>query len=97
MEKGFTGVKWYLPYNESAGEAGLRHNEALAKAVREAIEEYVSRIEAVTVDEVFAAAQTYMDAEQPIIVVVGDAAIIQPQLEALGDVVVVDANGEIVE
>lgn len=37
VEKGFTGLKWYLPYNETAGEEGLAHNEALVKAVREAV------------------------------------------------------------
>ncbi len=35
--KGFSGLKWYLPYNEAAGEEGLRQNEALVRAVREAV------------------------------------------------------------
>lgn len=37
IEKGFSGLKWYLPYNEEAGEEGLRQNEALVKAVRTAV------------------------------------------------------------
>ncbi|HUX87089.1 MAG TPA: mandelate racemase/muconate lactonizing enzyme family protein [Chloroflexota bacterium] len=37
VEKGFTALKWYLPYNATAGEAGLNHNVALIKAVREAV------------------------------------------------------------
>ena len=37
VAKGFRGLKWYLPYSEAAGEEGLRHNEALVKAVREAV------------------------------------------------------------
>lgn len=37
VEKGFTGLKWYLPFNESAGPEGLAHSEALVKAVREAV------------------------------------------------------------
>lgn len=37
VKKGFTGVKWYLPYNETAGEEGLAHSEALVKAIREAV------------------------------------------------------------
>jgi L-rhamnonate dehydratase len=37
VDKGFTGVKWYLPYNEQDGEAGLQHNIALVAAVREAV------------------------------------------------------------
>jgi len=37
IEKGFTGLKWYLPYSETAGESGLAHNVSLIKAVREAV------------------------------------------------------------
>jgi len=37
VEKGFGGLKWYLPYNADAGDDGLRHNVALIKAVREAV------------------------------------------------------------
>jgi hypothetical protein len=39
----------------------------------------------------------YIDTEQPIIVVVGDAAVVAPQLETLGEVVVVDNEGNVVE
>ena len=41
VEKGFTGLKWYLPYNEAAGEEGLRQNEALARAVRTAVGDHI--------------------------------------------------------
>ena len=41
VEKGFSGLKWYLPHNETAGEAGLAQNVALVKAVREAVGEGV--------------------------------------------------------
>ena len=34
---GFTGVKWYLPYNELAGPEGFRHNVAMIAAVRERV------------------------------------------------------------
>lgn len=37
VEKGFTGLKWYLPYNQDAGEEGLAHSEALVRAIREAV------------------------------------------------------------
>ena len=37
VAKGFSGLKWYLPYNEAAGEEGLRKNEALVRAVRAAV------------------------------------------------------------
>jgi zinc protease len=60
-------------------------------------QDYVANIEAVTAAEVQAAAQQYMNADQPVIVVVGNAAVIRPQLEELGDVVQVDAHGAAVE
>jgi L-rhamnonate dehydratase len=41
VEKGFSGLKWYLPYNETAGEEGLAHNEALVRAVREAVGDHI--------------------------------------------------------
>ena len=41
VEKGFGGLKWYLPYNERAGEEGLRHNEALVAAVRSAVGDHI--------------------------------------------------------
>jgi L-alanine-DL-glutamate epimerase-like enolase superfamily enzyme len=37
VEKGFTALKWYLPYNGTFGEEGLQRNVALIKAVREAV------------------------------------------------------------
>ena len=44
-----------------------------------------------------AAAAQYIESEQPIIVVVGNAEVLKPQLTKLGSVVVVDAEGNIVE
>jgi L-alanine-DL-glutamate epimerase-like enolase superfamily enzyme len=41
VERGFSGVMWYLPCNEADGEAGLARNEALVRAVREAIGDHV--------------------------------------------------------
>jgi L-alanine-DL-glutamate epimerase-like enolase superfamily enzyme len=37
VERGFTALKWYLPYNATAGQEGLRANVALVRAVREAV------------------------------------------------------------
>lgn len=36
-DKGFTAMKWYLPYNGSYGREGIKGNLALIKAVREAV------------------------------------------------------------
>lgn len=37
VDKGFTALKWYLPYNATAGDEGLKANVALIKAVRQAV------------------------------------------------------------
>lgn len=37
VDKGFTALKWYLPNNEEAGKAGLRHNVELVGAVRDEV------------------------------------------------------------
>lgn len=37
VEKGFTALKWYLPYNDEDGEEGLAKNVALVRAIREAV------------------------------------------------------------
>ena len=63
----------------------------------ETASEYIANIEAVTAEEVQQAAQQYLEAEQPIIVVVGNAEVIRPQLADLGDVIVVDVQGQPVE
>ena len=37
VEKGFTALKWYLPFNEEAGKEGLRHNVDMVGAVRDEV------------------------------------------------------------
>ena len=39
--KGFSALKWYLPFNATHGDAGLEANVALIRAVREAVGESV--------------------------------------------------------
>lgn len=59
---------------------------------------YLQTLEQVTAEEALAAAAEFIDTEQPIIVVVGAAATVKPQLESLGqEVVVVDKDGQPVE
>jgi zinc protease len=62
----------------------------------ETVNAYVASIEALTAEDIQQAAQQYMEAQQPVIVVVGNAEVIQPQLEELGEVVVVDVHGELI-
>lgn len=54
---------------------------------------YLRSIQGVTAEAAQAAATRYIEAEHPVIVVVGDAAILKPQLEAIRPVVVVDDTG----
>ncbi len=72
-------------------------NRYLTNVPLEELNEYLPTIEAVTAEEALQAAETYIDTEQPIIVVVGDAEVVLPQLQDLGEVIVVDKDGEVIE
>lgn len=63
----------------------------------EELDEYLSLLDAVTAEEAQAAAQAYIDAESPIIVVVGNAELLKPQLEEIKPVVVLDGDGNVIE
>jgi zinc protease len=63
----------------------------------EELNSYLQELEQVTAGETLAAAAKYIDSEQPIIVVVGDAQVLEPQLRTLGEVVVVDGAGNVIE
>jgi zinc protease len=58
---------------------------------------YLQSIQAVTPEAAQAAATRYIEAEHPVIVVVGDAAILKPQLETIRPVVVMDTAGKPIE
>lgn len=57
----------------------------------------IGALEAVTTTAVISALNANIDVEAPVIVVVGDAEMVKPQLQAIGDVTVVDVEGNIVE
>jgi zinc protease len=95
--KSFLTGYYLLDVGTPATFANLLATNYLLGLPWDAVNEYVSNIETVTVKEVQAAAQHYMEAKQPIIVIVGDAKVIEPQLEGLGEVLVVDVHGEPVE
>ncbi len=63
----------------------------------EELNDYLQKIEQVTAEEAQAAAAKYIDSEQPIIVVVGNAEVVKPQLEKIGQLVVVDNEGKVIE
>ncbi|MDJ0707395.1 MAG: pitrilysin family protein [Leptolyngbyaceae cyanobacterium MO_188.B28] len=60
----------------------------------EALQQYRAEIGQVTADDVLQSAAQYVS-EQPIIVVVGDASVVKPQLEQLGQVVRRDGEGNV--
>jgi predicted Zn-dependent peptidase len=60
----------------------------------EELNDYLQKIEQITVEEAEAAAAKYIDSAQPIIVVVGNAEVVKPQLEKIGKVIVVDNEGK---
>jgi zinc protease len=53
-------------------------------------------IDQVTAEQALSAAQKYIRPDQSVIVVVGEATVIKPALEAYGPVTVVDINGQLV-
>ena len=70
-------------------------NRHLTGAPLEELQQYGAEIEQVTADDVLQAAAQYVS-ERPIIVVVGDASVVKPQLEQLGQVALVDAEGNVI-
>ena len=57
------------------------------------LNDYAANLQAVTATQAQAAAKKYIDSARPIIVVVGNAKVVQPQLEKVGKVVLVDSDG----
>jgi len=72
-------------------------SRALTGVPIDELNEYLDRLGAVTADEALAAAAKYINGDSPLIVVVGDAATLRPQLEEILPVRVVDENGDIVQ
>lgn len=77
-----------------AGQLATRY---LTKIPLTEFNQYAAKIQAVTAAQAQAAAKKYIDATHPIMVVVGNAEAVKPQLEKLGKVVMVDAEGQVVE
>lgn len=86
-----------LSIEEPANFANRLASRQLQGIPLEELNTYLQTIEEVSAEEALAAAAKYIDTEQPIIVVVGDAEILQPQLAELAEVVVVDKDGQVIE
>jgi zinc protease len=77
-----------------AGQLAVR---ALTGVPIEELNEYLPSIEAVTAAEAERVAAQYIDAESPIIVVVGNAEVLKPQLEEIMPVRAIDGDGNVME
>ena len=95
--KGLLIGSFALSVEDPADFARRLSNRHLTGVPVDELNSYLQTIESVTAAEAQAAAASYIDSEQPIIVVVGNAKVVQPQLEELAEVVVVDADGSVVE
>jgi zinc protease len=67
---------------------------ALYQLGRDFFDTYGARVRAVTPEQVMAAAARWLRPEQLVVVIVGDAAVIEPELRSLelGTVEVIDAS-----
>lgn len=63
----------------------------------EELNDYLPTIKSVTAEEAQEAATEYIDSESPVIVVVGNAEVLEPQLEEIKPVVVVNSDGDVIE
>lgn len=73
--------------------AGSITEQRLIGVSDEALEQFRSRLAAVDTSSARAAAERFIRPEQFLVVVSGDASVIQPQLRGLGEVAIVDASG----
>jgi predicted Zn-dependent peptidase len=95
--KGLIIGSFALSIEEPADFANRLASRHLLGIPLEELNTYLQTIEDVSAEAALNAAAEYIDTEQPIIVVVGDAEVLQPQLAPLGEVVVVDKDGQVVE
>ncbi len=86
-----------LSIEEPANFADRLATRYLTGVPPEELSTYLQSIEQVTAEEVLTTAADYIDSKQPIIVVVGKADILKPQLEAIRDVIIVDKDGQVIE
>lgn len=95
--KGLLIGSFALRIEDPADFAAQLSNRRLTGVPIEELNDYLQTLEAVTAAEAQQVAAEYIDSESPIIVVVGNAEVVKPQLEEIGPVVVVDKEGKPVE
>jgi zinc protease len=94
--KGLLIGNFALAIEDPADFANQLSTRRLTGVPIEELNTYLQTLEQVTAGEAQKAAATYIDSEQPIIVVVGDVKTLKPQLEEIRPVVVVDRDGKII-
>ncbi|MCG3206784.1 MAG: hypothetical protein FOGNACKC_00383 [Anaerolineae bacterium] len=94
--KGLLIGNFALAIEDPADFAGQLSTRYLTGVPIDELNSYLQKLNAVTAAQARAAAEKYIDSDQPIIVVVGKAEVVKPQLEELGKVVMVDKDGKVV-
>ena len=92
--KGLLTGSFAVALEDPANFANQLANRYLTGVPIDELKTYLSSLQAVTAKQAQSVAAKYIDSDQPIIVVVGDATVLKPQLAKIGQVVVVDDQGE---
>jgi zinc protease len=95
--KGLLIGNFALAIEDPADFASQLSGRRLTGVPIEELNTHLQSLAGVTAEEAQVAAAEYIDTESPIIVVVGDAQVLKPQLVELGEVVVVDKDGAVIE
>jgi zinc protease len=94
--KGLLIGNFALAIEDPADFASQLSGRRLTGVPIEQLNTHLQSLAGVSAEEAQVAAAKYIDTESPIIVVVGNAQVLKPQLEELGDVVVVDKDGAVI-
>lgn len=95
--KGMLIGSFALSLEKPSDFAGQLASRYLTGVPIEELNDYASKLQSITAEQAQAAAKKYIDATHPIIVVVGNAKVVEPQLAKVGKVVMVDAEGKVVK
>ncbi len=95
--KGQINGSFALAMEKPADFANQLASRTLTGVPIEELNDYLQKVEAVTAAQAQAAAAKYINSAQPVMVVVGNAEKLKPQLEKIGRVVVVDNEGKAVK
>jgi zinc protease len=92
--KGLLTGQFALSMEKPADFADALASRTLTGVPIDELKTYLQSIQQVTAQQAEAAAAKYIVSDHPIIVVVGDASLLKPQLEKIGPVLEVDNQGK---